>query len=261
MTHKKFHRCRWICMIIIAMFIVCGRVAGNTVGGSENNGAPAIVFAIILVVALLFILLFGRIICGFFCPLGLFQDVLWKVSEKLHLPKIPRDEKFMKIINILNKVFLVFFICGIASMTVVSVFSPETLKGAKAPVIVFVLMPVFMILLNSFARRFFCNVCPIGSFIGLFERLNIIRLKKDCSACTLCGACYEACPMRIKEIYTETEKTDVSSQMCMYCGECIKKCPEDNALAITVCGKEIYKSSREDFMNNQFTDLTVKKNK
>ena len=86
MTHKKFHVGRWVCMLIIAMFIVGRNVARSAAGGGANGGAPAIVFAIIGVVALLFILLFGRIICGFFCPLGLFQDVLWKVSETLHLP-------------------------------------------------------------------------------------------------------------------------------------------------------------------------------
>ena len=120
---------------------------------------------------------------------------------------------------------------------------------------VFVLIPMIMIFVNSFARRFFCNVCPIGSFIGLFERLNIVKLEKDCSSCTVCGNCYEACPMRIKELYTELEKKKVSGSRCIYCGECIKKCPEDNVLVITVFGKKVYTSSQEDFLNNQFTDI------
>lgn len=254
MTHKKFHRIRWISMIIIVMFIACGRALG---GKSEGGSAiPVIVAAII---GLAFVLLFGRIICGFFCPLGLMQDVIWKITEKLHLKKLPRDEKFMKVINIFNMIFLAFFICGIASMIVISVFWQGAAENMGAPVFILIMVPIIMIIVNSLARRFFCNVCPIGSFIGLFEKLNIIKLEKDCSACTFCGACYEACPMRIKEIYTEKERTNVSSSKCLYCGECIKKCPEDNALAIRVCGKTVYKSSCDDFMNNQFTDVTVSK--
>lgn len=243
-------------MIAIVAVIICRNVLGARNAGVSQNGGSIVPIIVVAIIGIAFILLFGRIICGFFCPLGLMQDIVWKITEKLHLPKLPRDDKFMKIINVFNKIFLVFFICGIATRVVTSVVAPDILKNAKVPILALVFVPIVMIVVNSFARRFFCNVCPIGSFIGLFERLNIIKLEKDCSECTLCGACYEACPMRIKEIYTETEKANVSSSKCMYCGECIKKCPEDNALSISVCGKRIYTSSQEDFMNNQFTDIS-----
>lgn len=243
-------------MIAIVALIICKNVLGNQATGNNQAGGSIVPIIVAAIVGITFVLLFGRIICGFFCPLGLLQDIVWKVTEKLHLPKLPRDEKFMKIINIFNRISLAFFICGITALIVISIAVPEMLKNAKVPVLVLILMQIIMIVVNAFARRFFCNVCPIGSFIGLFERVNIIKLEKDCSECTLCGACYEACPMRIKEIYTETKKTNVSSSKCMYCGECIKKCPEDNALAITVCGKKIYTSSQEDFMDNQFTDIS-----
>lgn len=255
MTHKKFHRIRWISMIAIVLFIICANVLGRLLSGGGNK---SFIVAAAGVVGVAFVILFGRIICGFFCPLGFMQDVVWKITEKLHLPKLPRDEKFMKIINIFNRVFLGFFVCGISFLIISAIFFPEMIGGVKVPVFVFIVIPIVMIVVNSFARRFFCNVCPIGSFIGLFEKLNIVKLEKDCNACTLCGACYEACPMRIKEIYTETNKTNVSSPQCMYCGECIKKCPEDEALAITICGKKIYKSSKDDFIKNQFTDLSTK---
>ena len=261
MTHKKFHRIRWISMIVIVTLIICGNIAGRQLTNGEQTQGSIVPIILAAVIGLTFILLFGRIICGFFCPLGLLQDIVWKVTEKLHLPKLPRDERFMKVINIFNRVFLVFFICGIFSLVIVGVFFSEVLSKASAPLLIFIVVPIVMIIANSFARRFFCNVCPIGSFIGLFERLNVIKLEKDCSACTLCGACYEACPMRIKNIYTETENTNVSSAQCMYCGECIKKCPEDNALAITVCGKTVYKSSQEDFLNNQMSDVSTKARK
>lgn len=256
MTHKRFHLIRWISMMAIVALIICGNVLGAKATGNGQAGGTIVPIIVAAIVGIVFLLLFGRIICGFFCPLGFLQDIVWKVTEKLHLPKLPRNEKFMKIINIFNRIFLAFFICGITAMIVTNIAAPEMLKNAKESVLVIIIMPIIMIVMNSFARRLFCNVCPIGSFIGIFEGLNIIKLEKDCSACTLCGACYEACPMRIKEIYTETEKTNVSSSKCMYCGECVKKCPEDNALAITVCGKKIYTSSQEDFMNNQFTDIS-----
>ena len=96
--------------------------------------------------------------------------------------------------------------------------------------------------------------------MGLFKRFNLFKLKKDCTSCTECGACYHACPMRIKSIYTEREKENVQTVDCMMCGECIHKCPEDQALSMTFCGRTIYRSSRKTFMSKFSAKGTDKSN-
>ena len=249
MSHKIFHRIRWCCMAIIVAVIICANIMAlrNT---PESAGASILLF-IIPVAVIIFIALAGRLICGFLCPLGLFQDILWKISEVIHLPKLNRKEKLMKLMNLFAKIFLGFFLCGMTAILLIFIFKPHMMKGGKFPVFVPFVAGPFMLFLNIIARRFFCNVCPIGSFIGLFEKLNLFKLKKDVSSCSMCGACYEACPMRIKSIYTETEKKDVTTSMCIFCGECIKKCPEDDALSMTLAGKKIYSSSRSDFEDIQ----------
>ena len=111
-------------------------------------------------------------------------------------------------------------------------------------------------------RRFWCNVCPVGLLIGLFYKLSLVRLKKDCQACTECGACYEACPMGIKSIYTERSKEDITTVNCLMCGECINKCPENNALALALAKQKLYISSRDNFFADQGlkTERTVGEN-
>ena len=242
-----------LAIVLTAVFVV----AGNP----SLNGLLLPIIIVSAAVVFILLLLFGKAFCGFFCPIGLLNDIVWRITLALHLPKLSRSEKFMKIINILQKVFFAFFVCGITSLTVIAVFFPEILSGIHIPLYVIGIAAFFMIVIASFARRLFCNICPIGTFIGLFRKLNIIRLKKDSAACTMCGACYEACPMRIKSVYTEQEKSDISTSQCLYCGECIKKCPEDGALSLTLCGKKIYGSSREDFVKNQFSDVSLKKDK
>ena len=59
--------------------------------------------------------------------------------------------------------------------------------------------------------------------------------------------------MGIKSIFTEREgkdvrKIDVTTSECILCGECVRRCPENNALAITLCGKKIYSADRMKFM-------------
>lgn len=101
---------------------------------------------------------------------------------------------------------------------------------------------------SFYIERFWCIICPMGYIMGLLHRFNLFQLKKDGTACTGCGACYEACPMRLKSIYTEREKGHVQVTDCLMCGECIEKCPEDQAPELTFCGKSIYRSSKMRFL-------------
>lgn len=95
--------------------------------------------------------------------------------------------------------------------------------------------------------------------MGLFHKVTLVQLKKDSTACTECGACYNACPMGIKTIYTEREKVNVTDMNCLMCGECVRNCPEDNALQITLAGRSLYTSSREKFMKRFQKKIREKK--
>ena len=262
MNHNKFLLLRLLILrtVLTVFLLAIGFGVAYAVANipAFNNLLLPFIISSVAVVIVLF-LLFGRIYCGFFCPLGLLNDFVWQMTSRLHLPKLSRNEKFMKKVRIVRRINVVLFILTIISLIGIAIFFPELLSNIHITTFEIVTVVVFFVIVASFARRLFCNVCPFGIFIGFFEKLNIVKLKKDCSACTMCGACYEACPMRIKSVYTEQEKSDVSNKQCIYCGECIKKCQEDDALYITVCGKKIYKSSKEDFMNNQFSDVTLKR--
>jgi polyferredoxin len=108
---------------------------------------------------------------------------------------------------------------------------------------------VFVLMGGFFKRRLFCTVCPLGYLMGLLHKVSLFRIKKDCMACTECGACYEACPMGIKTIYTERDRCDVTEANCILCGECVRCCPEDNALSVTFAGRKLYTASRKQIMS------------
>jgi polyferredoxin len=128
------------------------------------------------------------------------------------------------------------------------VISP-VLAGMKVSIYLSGFMMVIVLVGSFFKRRFWCNICPLGYLIGLAHRISPFRVKKDTVSCTECGACYEACPMGIKMIYTEREKADVTDINCIMCGECVRSCPEDNALALAFAGKKFYMSSRAGVMS------------
>ncbi len=201
-----------------------------------------------------FTLLLGRAICGFLCPMGLIQDIMDKIRQKTKTEGIKMNEKMYHALTPVKWFLVLIFVglcfaggnfCNFCPAVAVS----PILAGMSTSLYVSGFLMVLVLMGGFFKRRAFCTVCPLGTIMGFFHKYSLFRIKKDCQSCTECGACYEACPMGIKMIYTEREKSDVTHADCIMCGECIKCCPEDNALSMTFVGRKLYTSSRKKIMS------------
>ncbi|MCD8180283.1 MAG: 4Fe-4S binding protein [Firmicutes bacterium] len=207
-----------------------------------------------LVTLFLFLIFGGRILCGFMCPLGFIQDLMDKLRSALHIKPIYVSERMNKALQPLKWIWIIMFFClvfaGVDFCDICpnKVFS-SAFGGFWVNLALCGFLTIAILVCSFFIRRFWCIICPMGYLLGIFYKFNLFKLKKDCTACTECGACYESCPMRLKNIYTEREKENVQTVDCLMCGECINKCPEDHALRMTFCGKTIYQSSRMGFMS------------
>lgn len=196
---------------------------------------------------------FGKLFCGFVCPMGFAQDVLHSIRQKTGVQGVSMTEKLYGRLAVIKWTAVLLFLgMGFAGLDFCNICPAVTLSpafsGFKTTVYISGFVMLFVLAGSFFKARFFCNICPLGLIMGLFHRISLVRLKKDCTACTECGACYNACPMGIKSIYTEREKANVTDVNCLMCGECIRNCPEDNAMKITLAGLPLYTSSREKFM-------------
>ena len=205
-------------------------------------------------------LLFGRLLCGFVCPLGFAQDLMHELRQALHAEGVALTEKLYAALRFVKWVLLVLFLgidliggsfCDFCPAITLS----PALAGFKTSIYFSGFMMVFVLVSGFFKRRCFCNVCPMGYLLGLPHKLSLTRLKKDAVACTECGACYEACPMGIRSVFTLREgknecAIDVTTADCIFCGECIRRCPEDGALFMSLAGIQIYQASRMQFMKD-----------
>ncbi|HEX3043191.1 MAG TPA: 4Fe-4S binding protein [Bacillota bacterium] len=216
---------------------------------------------------LLLIFLLGRSFCGFICPFGFIQDLLDKFRQMLRLKSFRWTEKQYKWVSLFKWEFLAIFLgltyLGISFCSfcpIIAIVPP--LAGREINVTISGILAVIVMAGAFLKRRFWCNICPMGLLVGLFYKVSLFRLKKDCQACTECGACYEACPMGIKSIYTERQKSDITTMDCLMCAECINKCPEKNALSLAVARWKIFSSSRSNFFADQGlkAENTVKQN-
>lgn len=220
------------------------------IGSSKFNFSYYIVGTMILLGVL-----FGRLICGFLCPFGWFQELFHKIpSKKFSTVKL-------KILTYLKYVILLVFVI-ILPMTIVNevgmgdpwfckwLCPVGVLEGAiplsivdsgirAALGVLFTwkaCLLVGVITLSVFFYRPFCKwICPLGAFYALFNKMSFYKFEIDKDKCTSCGACSKVCKMDV-EVYNDPNNTE-----CIRCGDCIKTCSH-NAIcnSINLRKKEKY---------------------
>ena len=89
---------------------------------------------------------------------------------------------------------------------------------------------VGILLLNLSRERFWCRyICPLGAFLGLISRWNIIKLNIDPEKCIECHLCNIHCETQANPFPVEGWK----SSECVYCFTCSSICPT-NAMAFPI---------------------------
>jgi ferredoxin/thiol-disulfide isomerase/thioredoxin len=201
---------------------------------ASGTRAPYYVIGIIL----LFGLILGRTICGFLCPVGFAQELLYKIkTPKLKKSKFTRIFSYFKYIVLVALVIAVPLMFGAFGFTVPGfckyICPAGTFGGAIGLLInptndnLFALLgslftwkfAVFVVVFvaSIFIFRFFCRFfCPLGALYGFFSKIALIGVKLDKNKCTDCGLCLSACKMDIKH---------VGDHECIHCGYCIPVCP------------------------------------
>ena len=200
----------------------------NALSASDTR-LPAYVFGIII----LFGLLLGRTICGFLCPVGFAQELLYKIkTPKLQKSRATRIISYLKYIVLVGLVVivpLVFTIPGFCEyicpagtfeggVGLLSNIQNESLLAILGPLFSWKFSLLVLISVASvFIFRVFCRfLCPLGAIYGFFSKIALLGVKLDKTKCTDCGLCISACKMDVKK---------VGDHECIHCGECMSVCP------------------------------------
>ena len=189
-------------------------------------------------ILLLYAIMFGRFICGWLCPFGLIQELLYKIKT----PKLKKS-KITRILSYFKYVILVFFVIIVpVAYALRDVPLPSfckyicpagTLEGGigllankvnesyfsmLGPLFTWkFLLMVSILVACIFVFRMFCRfICPLGALYGLFNKFSFFGVKVDEPKCTNCNLCVNKCKMDIKH---------VGDFECISCGECVDVCP------------------------------------
>lgn len=213
----------------------------------SNTSTPYFILGILGILGLMF----GRTICGFFCPVGLGQELLHKIKT----PKLKKS-RYTRVLSYFKYVLLAVLVIAIPIIyqgipAFCKFVCPAGTFGGAGALLAnpnnadyfdmlgylfswkFVLLVVFVVG-SIFIYRFFCRFfCPLGAIYGFFNKIALIGVKLDKEKCIECGLCLQTCQMDIKH---------VGDHECINCGACISVCPTK---AISWKGSKIFLHNSE----------------
>ena len=229
-----------ICVPGLNCYSCPGAVASCPLGALQNaissmpRKAPFYIVGFILLVGLVF----GRVVCGFLCPFGLIQELLYKIPT----PKVQKSKFTRKLTWIKYLILTVFVIAlplwyafakGLPVPTFCKYICPAgTLEGGISLVVMNAnlrkvagflfgwktIVCIAILVLCVFMYRAFCRfLCPLGAIYSLFAKIALITVWVDETKCSGCGKCVCECKMDIKK---------VGDRECIHCGQCISCCPK-----------------------------------
>jgi len=220
-------------------------------------------FTLISLVSILIILsvtlIFGRVYCASFCPLGILQDIILYFTRKFSPSS---NSKYQKSLNILK--YSILTISGLVaifgSLSLLNLIAPYSIFGRIIanifkPGIVFVnntvvniltnngiysanfmdfhstsvtltlgtsLIFLFIIILTAVKGRKFCTaICPVGTILGLISNNSLFKISMDSDTCTECGLCEQGC----RTSCIDVENKYIDNSRCTLCFDCLNTCP------------------------------------
>ncbi len=243
---------KYFCVPGMNCYSCPGAIGACPLGALQNAFAqsstrtPVFMLGIIL----LYGIIFARTVCGFLCPVGLGQELLYKIKT----PKIKKSKvtyvlsyfKYVLLAVLVVAVPLIYSHRQIAIPGFCKYICPAgTLGGAVGLLLnplnadlygmlgrLFTWKFIVLVLVMAacvFLYRFFCRfLCPLGAIYGFFNKIAFLGVKLDSGKCTDCGLCVDHCKMDIRK---------VGDHECINCGECIDVCP---AKAISWKGSKLF---------------------
>lgn len=268
--NKFLRNMRIVIATIVFVVITCGFL--NMSGGNilsqlalRTQFVPALVslftgsalaFAVLFVITLLF----GRVYCSFLCPLGIFQDIVTRISnivrKRNNGGKLPK-QSYRKPHNVLRYTILaitaialvvgftyplalldpysnygkiagqIFSSAELAITNMLSGVFPSVFyvqQYVKVSMYAFIYSAFFLILVTVFSAargRLYCNtICPVGTFLGLIGGISLFKPAIDKDKCVKCNLCAGKC----KSNCINLETKEIDATRCVACYDCLTAC-------------------------------------
>ncbi|MHA2501467.1 MAG: 4Fe-4S binding protein [Candidatus Kariarchaeaceae archaeon] len=204
--------------------------------------------------------IFGKLTCGWACPVGFWQDLLsWLPISKIKVSRpTNRDLQdfsgfflwgsiivagffgiqrfngqltggdfwtfmpFDAIIDPAGTMFVTYFYALLWG-----VFDTDSLLDTVGNLFLWktFILAIFTYISIKVPRAYCRWFCPTGALLGYVSSNSILTIKRDPTKCVDgCDACEKACPTGVP--ITDESTDGIANNLCILCGNCVDACPD-----------------------------------
>lgn len=185
---KKFLFLRYAFLLISLIYFgfilrnsICPLLTFQSIFIYKSKVVLGLDYFIIFLLPIIFTLLFGRIFCFWVCPLGAFQEFVYKLgnvlgikSKPFIISKIIRNRK----LDYFKYIFLIIIILGVIifKKPILCGLDPFGALFFKFITLTSIISLILLVIFDIFIPRVFCRYfCPYGAILSLLHKLRLFK--------------------------------------------------------------------------------------
>lgn len=187
-------------------FFHANPLASVGVTGAAGTLPGALVWGVALI---LVTIVFGRVFCGWMCPLGTLQQAASRFLSPRSRRESLRVNRYRRWYAIKTYLLTALLVGALAGSLQTGLLDPLALLARGLASGLWPALPggkpvpggwlaatllLSVVVASRFIPRLFCRAfCPLGAFLGIFARFSLFRIQRTGDACTSCTLCTFAC--------------------------------------------------------------------
>lgn len=165
--------------------------------------------------SLILAIFFGRVYCGYACPMNTVMIPIEWFSKKLNL-------QTRSMPNWLKKGMFTWTALGLS--IIVMIMSKRALH-INLPILIIWLVVSLLVTLRYKPEVFHNYICPFGALQKVFGRALLFSKKVANEVCIGCKKCEAVCPSHAIVVNGDSNKAIISKPLCHQCNNCSDTCP------------------------------------